>query len=244
MITSKSNNLIKLCNQIKVKKYSRQYGKCLIESFKIVKELSYKNLLETILVTEDKLPAVNNLNCDSIEVISSDIANFLGETITTDGVFAISKIPSCPNIDYTRCLILDHIQDPSNLGAIVRSACAFGFDTILSINSVYPFSSKVIRSSMGMIFNVSYLDVTFEDIIKLKNDNIIEICVADMNGCNVEMFNIDKKKNFALVIGNEGGGVSQQLRDIADYTLSIPMKSEVESLNASVSAGILMYLLK
>ena len=244
MITSKSNDFIKFCLQIKDKKYSREYSKCLVESIKLVRELSQKGLVETILVVESKFDSVKEFNCKKIEKISLVIADLLAETITTDGVFAVCKIPESSVSDYSRCLILDRIQDPSNLGAILRSACAFGFRTILAINSVYPYTGKVIRSSMGQIFNVNYCELTYENLLKVKEQQNMHFVVADMDGIDVSKFDKSSANRLGLVIGNEGAGVSKELCNAADNVISIPMTDGVESLNASVSAGILMYILK
>ena len=165
--------------------------------------------------------------------------------MTDDGVFAIANIPNIDDsiLDYSKCVILDRIQDPSNLGAIVRSAVAFGYKTILSINSVYPFSAKAIRSSMGYVFDVDFIDVSIDELIKIKNNHNITILSADMVGENID--NIDKPNfNYSIVIGNEGGGISQEIIDVTDKFISIPMQNNVESLNASVSASLIMYLLK
>ena len=243
MITSKDNNLIKLCNQVKTKKYSRENNLCLVESIKLISELYLKGLISNILVTENKYDLVKNYKNVKIELISDNIANFLSDASTSDGVLALCKIPAKSDIDYSRSIILDNIQDPSNIGAIIRSACAFGYNTIFAVNSVYPYSYKTIRSSMGYIFDINYIDITYDSLLKIKNDKNIQFISADMDG---EI--IDTKEpingNFAIIIGNEGQGVSRELMTMSDKKVAIAMENNVESLNASVSAGILMYLLK
>lgn len=243
MITSKDNDLIKLCNQIKTKKYSREKGLCLVESIKIVSELYLKNYVKHILVIESKYDLVKNYSKAKIDIISDSVCNYLTDASTSDGVFAICKLTSNINIDYSKTIILDNIQDPSNIGAIIRSACAFGYNTIFAVNSVYPYSYKAIRSSMGYIFDVNFVDTTYEELFKIKNDNNMIFITADMDGEIIDNAN-DVGSNFALIIGNEGQGVGRELRNMSDKKVAIPMQNRVESLNASVSAGILMFLLK
>ena len=242
MITSKDNELIKKCIKLQSKKFSKQESLCLVESIKLVKELFDKKLVETILVVKSKYNFVSSLNC-RIEVIDDRLAKQISSTVTTDGVFAICKIPQNKDINYKKCLVLDRIQDPSNMGAIVRTACAFGFDTILTIDSVYPYSAKTIRSSMGYVFDVNFVDVDMSELIKIKANNNIDFYAADMGGEIID--NVKKTdNNIALIIGNEGQGIDKELRIVADKTVAIPMQKNVESLNASVSASIIMYFLR
>lgn len=244
MITSRNNDLIKKCIKIKEKKYSKAESLCLVQSIKIVSQLYIKNMLECILVTEDKYDLVKLYSRTKIEIISNSIASELSDSVSNDGVFAICRIPSNrASVDYSRCLVLDKIQDPSNLGSIIRSAYAFGFKTIFSIDSVYPFSYKGIRSSMGYIFDVDFIDTDYNEFLEYKKSNNITLLSADLDGEIVDK-DYQIAGNIALIIGNEGNGVSDQMSKMADKIISIPMKNDVESLNASVSAGILMYLLK
>lgn len=243
MITSKDNDIIKLALKIKEKKHSKGLKLAFVETIKIVNELYSKNLLKHILVREDKVHLLESFKNVKIDVVSSKLSDMLADTVTTDGVFAICNIPSSKDVDYSKCLILDGLQDPSNIGAIIRSANAFGYKTIFAINSVYPYTTKCIRSSMGYIFDINYMDISYEDLLELKKNDNITIISADMDGVTIDKVNKDYT-NFAIVIGNEGNGVSEKLMEISDKTVSIPMENNVESLNASVSAGILMYLLK
>lgn len=243
MITSKDNEVFKLATKIKDKKYSKLHNLCLVETIKIINELYYKNLVSHILVREDKFSLVKNLANVKIDILSNNLCDSLSDAMTNDGVFAICKIEKPKNLDYSKCIVLDTIQDPTNMGAIIRSACAFGYNTIFAVNSVYPYTFKCIRSSMGHIFNIDYIDVTYENLFEIKKNYDITIITADMFGSNVNDFTTPKT-NYAIVIGNEGNGVSETISNMSDLTVSIPMENDVESLNASVSAGILMYLLR
>ena len=243
MITSKDNKTIKLVDKIKQKKYSRELSLCFVESIKIVKQLYNQDLVDTIILSEDRQNLLKTFNDCKIEVVSNNIAKYLSDSVSCDGVMAIAKIPTKNIADYSKCLILDNIQDPSNLGAIIRSARAFGYNTILAINSVYPYTFKCIRSSMGYIFDINYMDISLENLTKLKEENNLAIISADMNGVSIDDFK-RPNGNYAIVIGNEGNGVSDEMMKLSDNIVSIPMLNNVESLNASVSASILMFNLK
>ncbi len=243
MISSKENDLIKLCVKIKDKKYSRAEKLALVETIKLVSGLYLKGRLTHILVTEDKYDLVRGYKKCEIVTISKAVANYLSDAKTTDGVFGICKITSNIQEDYSRCLVLDRIQDPSNLGAFIRSAYAFGFKTIFAINSVYPYSFKSIRASMGYIFDINYIETSVEDLNDLKQKHNLSLVVADMSGQILDDYS-PKSENLALVIGNEGGGVDKRISIMADDVVRIPMYNDVESLNASVSAGIIMYNLR
>ena len=242
MVTSKDNELIKKCIDLQNKKYSRLENKCLVESIKLVKEVYEKGLVEVVLVTKQKLELVSNFKC-KIEIINDKLAKHISSTVTTDGVFAIAELPNSNQVNYKKCLVLDRIQDPSNLGAIIRSACAFGFDTIFTINSVYPFTPKAIRSSMGYVFNVNFVEVDYNKLEEIKSNNNIKFYAADMGGEIIDDIQLGSE-NIALIIGNEGQGIDKDLRKIADKIVAIPMQNNVESLNASVSASIIMYFLR
>ena len=138
-------------------------------------------------------------------------------------------------------MVLDNLQDPSNLGAIIRSAMAFDFKSIIMLNGVYPYSAKVIRSSMGYVFDINIISYNNAELIDFLQKNKYNLVSADMSGIDLKEFK--PKFPLAVVIGNEGNGVSSELKQLSTQIVKIPMNNGVESLNAGVSASIIMYKL-
>ena len=175
-------------------------------------------------------------------VIADELLRVLSDEKTPQKVICRVKIPqnnlSAPK---NACLILDGVSDPANIGAIIRTANASGYNEIyLTPDCADIYSPKSVRASMSGVFFVKTHIATREEILSLMDGT--PIIVADMDGENAFTFTAPKK--FALVIGNEGNGVSSIMQQNAEKTVKIPMADTQESLNASVSAGILMYLLK
>lgn len=245
VINSKANSVIKYAVSLKNKKYSKKYGECLVETDKLVFELLDKGIVSQVLVVESKVAdfeAKVSLSKAKLYVISDEISRFLTDAVTSSGVFAVVKIPSNNTRVATRSIVLDGMQDPSNLGAVIRSARAFGYDSIYMIDAVYPYSYKVIRASMGYVFDMNIIPITYDELQSTLEESGIQLIVADMDGKVLnDVCNIGDK--YAIVIGNEGNGISSTMRDMADMVVSIPMQNGVESLNASVSASIIMYKL-
>ena len=244
VINSKSNNIVKYAMSIKSKKYSKKYGECLVETEKLVLQMLDKGIVSSVLVVDTKADdyhaIITHKSKVAIYYISEDISKYLTDSVTSSGVFAIVKIPKCDGTTHDKALILDGLQDPSNLGAIIRSARAFDYNDIYMIDTVYPYTYKVIRASMGYVFDMNLISTTYEELLEIKKKHGMEIIVADMGGEDISNV-CQKSSNYAIVIGNEGNGVSATMRDMADTTVSISMSNDVESLNASVSASIIMY---
>ena len=152
-------------------------------------------------------------------------------------------IAVCHQIDKSdlsdKIIVLDRLQDPGNLGTIIRSAVAFNFNTIvLSNDTVDIYNPKVVRSSEGMIFNINIIRSDIKEFLKNLDKSYLKVTTNVENGENIRNMKIDK---CALVIGNEGAGVSKEVASLCDKTVKINMNSNCESLNASVCASILMY---
>lgn len=242
ILTSKNNPLIKETASLKDKKGRKTLGEFLIEGVKMTQEAQRSGLeIERIFVAESYQKA-HGFSGDNVVIVSDDIMRYLCDEKTPQGVVCRVKIPQKTLQKPTgACLILDGVADPKNMGAIIRTANASGYKEIyLTDDCTDPFSPKSVRASMSGVFFTDIYQTTRENLLSLLDGT--PILIADMQGENIFSYNAPEK--FALVIGNEGNGVSETLAKGANGVVKIPMHSTQESLNASVSAGILMYLLK
>ena len=244
LITSKQNEVIKYANSIKEPKYAKKYNECFVESEKIINELVLKNRVSTILIDVDKMQKYSYILSNfkgKVFQINSQLSDYLTESVTSSGIFAFVNLPDNKEIIGEKILVLDNLQDPSNLGSIIRSAMAFNFKSVILVNGVFPYSAKVIRSSMGYVFDTNIISLNNTELVDFLQKNNYNLVCADMSGEDLKNF----KPNYplALVIGNEGNGISDDLLKMAKKVVKIPMQNGVESLNASVSASIIMYKL-
>jgi len=206
MITSK--DLIKLTQ----KKYRREMGLCIVEGEKLVREHGTKAV--AVFTRE-------NLGRDYEKITNLE---------TPEGILAVVPIPKSSEITFPY-LVLDNIQDPGNVGTLLRTALAFGFKTVFSINSADPFSQKVIRSAMGAQFNLNIID----GFAEIPAESVLYI--ADLKGKMCEK----PSGKFGLVLGNEGRGISAEIKSLPHKIVTIPLNSATESLNVAVAGGIIMY---
>lgn len=237
VITSKSNPIIKTAASLSDKKFRKQLNLYLVEGIKPVKEcLKAGCEIERIICTVE-----NETLFPNCTVVSDGVFKSISSEKTPQGVLAVVKIPKTPMASPKGCcLLLDCLQDPGNLGTVIRTANAAGYGEIYLINCTDPYSPKSVRASMSGIFFVRLYSGSREEIMSLL-DGVPIVC-ADMDGEDVFGFNPPEK--FCLCIGNEGGGISSEVFEKAQYTVKIPMRETCESLNAAVSAGIAMYALK
>lgn len=239
IITSKNNPLIKETVSLKEKKGRRQLGAFLVEGKKMAEECCRSEcLVERVFLAESYLEAVPFPE-DICVRVSDELFRFLTDEKTPQGILCRVKIPApVLRAPSGRCLILDGVADPGNLGTIIRTANAAGYREIyLTTDCTDAYSPKSVRASMSGIFFTTVYQGTREEILSVMQG--FPVFVADMVGENV--FTFVPPKAFALVIGNEANGVSKELKDRADVSVTIPMRSEQESLNAAIAAGIAMY---
>ena len=241
IITSKQNDFIKQIRSLSNKKNRDETGLYISESVKMVKEALaiIPGSIEKIVATEH---CANLVNCPSEKLVL--VSDLVFESISTEvspqGIMAIIRKPNLSPIAPTgKCLFLDGVSDPANVGAIIRTAVCAGYKELYLCDTADAFSPKSIRASMGGIYRAKIYQGEREELLRVIDKPII---VADMGGKDVFEFSYDG--DFCLAIGNEANGISEELKRNADYIVSIPMENGMESLNASVSAGILMYLLK
>lgn len=234
-ITSIDNKRIKEYRKLKQKKFRNKERKYIIESKKMVLEaIELGAEIETLILHK----SIEERLFDNQVLVSHDIFNSLTSLESPDGYMAIVKIPEKPNINDIgdRVLVLDRIQDPGNLGTLIRSAEAFEFNDIVLINCVDLYNDKTLRSTMGSIYRLKFYYMNNDDFIEFALDK--NTYLADMDGRDYR--HIKFRKPINLVIGNEANGISEQIKGIEGQIVSIPMKGKIESLNAGVSGSIIM----
>lgn len=236
VITSLDNKLIKRLAKLKDKKYRDLEDIFLIETEHLIEEAYRCGMLEMVLVLENE-----DINLDVKKVyVTKNILNKLSSLNSNIKYIGVAR-KFIPKGYGNRLILLDNLQDPGNLGTIIRSAAAFNIDTIiLGNNCVDLYNDKVIRASEGMIFHVDCLrkDLT-SLIIELKNNNYMMIGTDVNEGKVLNTFKFPLK--FAIIIGNEGNGISLEIKNLVDKNIYIPMNKKTESLNASIAASIIMY---
>lgn len=238
IILSKNNPTVKELLSLSEKKGRRESGTFLLEGEKTVRECT-KSPLEIVRLVVREDYAGETYGYPQV-VLGEDAFRAVCDAKTPQGIAAEVKIPFyAVEPPEKSCLVLDGVSDPSNVGAILRTAVAAGYEEVYCISTADPFSPKCVRASMSAVFYAKIMQCTREEALSALSG--VPLIAADMNGENVFTFRAPEK--FALVIGNEGQGLSSLMRDRADHTVSIPMGEHTESLNAAVSAGILMYQL-
>lgn len=245
ILTSKNNPFIKETATLKDKKGRRQTGLFLVEGVKMARECQKSGLeIERVIVAEDFYNSEAYTSFSSMETVcvSNDVFRLLSDEKTPQGILCRVKIPQeSMQSPKGSCIVLDGVSDPGNMGAIIRSANGAGYNEIyLTDDCVDPYSPKSVRASMSGVFFTKIYQGSRAEILSVLSST--PILIADMGGENA--FTFQTPSRFALVIGNEANGVSAEMEKRATHTVKIPMSSTQESLNAAVSAGILMYLLK
>ena len=251
-ITSKDNELIKHIRTLKDKKYRDESNEYVVEGVKLVEEAVKENAkIKQIIVCEDttrtyEIPTHIMLEIARYECISvsNKIFNIITQVTNPQGIMAIiEKNAQDAQIDYSQDIIvvLDDVQDPGNLGTILRTVDSIGLNQIIvSKGTADAFNSKVVRSTMGAIFRIKIIEVeNLAQAIKEMRKHHFKLMVTSLQTKN-SIYDIDFNKKI-IVIGNEANGVSKEIQDMADEKAKIPMLGRTESLNASVAAGVVMY---
>lgn len=245
ILTSKNNPLIKETVALKEKKARKETGLFLVEGKKMARECLVSGFeIERVFLSQSAQAELVNWQDfqDKTVVVSDDIFRLLSDEKTPQGVLCRVKIPqNSLQKPSGCCLLLDGVADPANIGAIIRTANAAGFKEIYCVEGCAdPYAPKSVRASMSGVFFTTLYFGKREEILGVLAD--VPLLVADMHGENV--FSFTPPKQFALAIGNEANGISELVKNAAKHIVKIPMHETQESLNAAVSAGILMYLLK
>ena len=237
LITSINNKHIKELSKLKEKKYRDESECFLVETKHLALEAYKAGLIKELILEKNE---VFPLDVPTLYV-TKEILKKLSSLDSPSNVMAVvEKRQEEPKLG-EKILILDRIQDPGNLGTIIRSAVAFNIDTIIcSSDTVDVYNPKTVRASQGMMFHIPILFENTKKISqKLKKQDYKIVGTKVTNGHDVRESSI--YSHFALVIGNEGQGISKEIDDLCDEYLYIKMNENCESLNASVAASILLY---
>lgn len=252
MISSTSNaqmkHLVQMQKKAKLRKEEQAF---VIEGTKMFEEALQGNLIKKAYFSErywkEKAEGSSYLGNIQYEIVTDTVLKEVSDTMTPQGVMAIVKMPQYDlkeliEKEKVNLVLLENLRDPGNLGTIVRTAEGAGMDAIiLSKESVDIYNPKVIRSTMGAIYRmpIIYVDCFSDCLINLQKSGIV-IYAAHLKGKN----DYDKEqyvKKMGLLIGNEANGLTEEIANLSNCLVKIPMEGKVESLNAAIAAAILMY---
>lgn len=245
-IQSDKNPQVKQWKKLQTRKERDKSGTFLVEGFHLVEEaLKQKEYVEEIILNEKtELPPSWDYGAIPVTVVTDEISRQLAETETTQGIFAVCRQRQQTLESAQTFLLIDSVQDPGNLGTMIRTADAAGIDAVIvGKGSVDTYNPKVLRSAQGSHFHLPVIsgDLT-EWIDRLNEDDIPVYGTALENGS--VFTEADSNEAFALLVGNEGSGVNKELLGKTTQNLYIPIYGKSESLNVAVAAGILLYFLK
>jgi TrmH family RNA methyltransferase len=241
-----SKNTLKLVKSLQIKKYRQEHQLFLVEGKKSVLELAHSNfVIKTIFCTEafqEQYLTNSNLKYEDLQIATENELASLGSFDTNNTVIALVKMPPKQLKTYENnfTLVLDNVQDPGNLGTIIRTADWFGVKQIIcSLTTVDVFNPKVIAASMGSFTRVEMLYEDLEKVLFDFKSKKYQIYGAYMNGENLKTINATEK--LVLIMGNEANGISEKYLPFIDKKISIEGKGNTESLNVSIACAIILY---
>ena len=236
VITSLDNKKVKEVVKLQSKKYRDLTNCFVVETEHLVEEAEKMGIVKDLFLVEEEF-----VDRDDVYFVTEDIMKKMSSMESPSNVLAVCEKNSSNEIVGNKILLLDGIQDPGNLGTIIRSSVAFGITTIiLSKDTVDLYNPKVIRASEGMFCHINIITMDLEEAIssiKSMGINVYGTNVVD----GYDVSTITDKDSYALVMGNEGNGVKINIQELCDKNLYIPMKESCESLNVGVACSILLY---
>ena len=235
MIESINNEQIKEIRKLKDKKYRDESNLFLVEGDHLVKEAYKAGYLKKLILTED----IYDFDVEKL-LVTDKVIKSISELNNTKVIGVCTKLST--NLDLSKnVVILDGVQDPGNLGTIIRSCVAFNIENlVLSNETVDLYNSKVIRSTQGMIFNINIIRDDLKNTIKLLKEN--NYTIYGTNVINwIDLKDVKNTDKYAIILGNEGNGISNKINALVDKNIYIKMNEKCESLNVAVSGSIILY---
>lgn len=244
-IESTSNSLVKYWKKLATTRKERdKTGEFIVEGFHLVEEAL--NGTEVInLIIRDGVEIPHKWNVDNIYIIevTPEIAAEFAETEHSQGIFAHCKQPDFQvKSSWKKLLLIDAVQDPGNVGTMIRTADAAGIDAvILGKGSADPFNAKTVRSTQGSIFHIPVIRGDLMEWVERLKDNNVPVYGTALDATSVVYNKVEKGPAFALIMGNEGSGISAELLKQTTQNVIIPIMGGAESLNVAVASGIVLY---
>ena len=238
VITSLENEKVKELVKLQQKKYRDQTGTYLVEGEHLVEEADKAGCIVEVIALEGE--SVSSLY--PILSVNDAVMRKISSLETAPKIMALCKKSMSSEIVGEKILLLDSIQDPGNLGTMIRSSLAFGVTSIVLSNCVDLYNPKVLRGTQGMIFHIPIVLMDSKEAIAfMKKQKIPVYGTSVVNGVEASHLSREEKEKYCLIMGNEGSGLSKEVFDLCDKNLYIPMNQQVESLNVGVACSILLY---
>lgn len=242
LIESSNNPKIKKWTKLKQKKYRYQVNEYIVEGEHLVLEALKAGIVKEILIREGAtMPTEISMAQAAVYTLKENVFSQIASTETPQPMMAICSMESLEITQHNRLLLLDRIQDPGNLGTLLRSALAFDFDgVILGEGCVDLYNEKVIRSTQGAIFKLAIQHQCLTEAIKTLKEQGVQVYGTSLqNGRPLQ--EIEATTKMAFILGNEGSGVSKELLTLTQQNIFIEMGGKIESLNVSIAGSIIMY---
>lgn len=234
--TSVENKKIKNIKKLYSKKYRDEFNEFIIEGEHLILEAYKKGILKELILEEN-----TDFNLDiNTTYVSENVLKYISDLTNPPKIMGVCSKLKEGSIG-NKVVILDGVQDPGNLGTIIRSAVAFNIDTlILSKDSVDIYNSKVLRATQGMVFNINIIVCDIENMIKELKEKDYKIYGTKVNG-GKSLKSVERCEKFAIIMGNEGNGVKSSILDLCSDYIYIDMNNNCESLNVGVATSIILY---
>lgn len=250
-ISSVKNTKVKEWNKLKTTRGRKKFGSYLVEGRHPVREaldagVEYQYIL--VVDAEEDMDIVKRVDDERLIILSEEVAKQLSDTINTQGVFLVGTISnedwSLPTNFEGKWLILDDVQDPGNIGTMVRTADAAGYAGVIFGNGTADFyNPKILRSMQGSQYHLILKRANLLRLIPTLIDNGMSIYGSILSKDATAYDKVQGNSNLGLIVGNEGNGMSPELANLTTANLYIPIKGKAESLNVAIAAGVLMFSL-
>ncbi len=239
IIKSTENSKVKIWSKLQQKKYRDRYKLFIVQERHLIEEALKADCIDTLIVRE----GIENIFDFDCVYVSEPIMRKLSVNVSLNDYIAVCRMIDYKVDDYKKAIILEKVQDPGNVGTIIRTACSFGYEIVfLTTDSCDLYNEKTIQASQGAFFHIPVIRDSIENIISKVKEKGCRVIAADLDNSNY-LTKSKKTDKVAIMLGNEGQGLSEKALLAADERVKIEMKN-FESLNVAIAAAIIMYYYK